>query len=63
MGEVKRGRQSNESNTITATPSQFAPMETRVPQLQEEGANSFGKSWKNLMSVFVSKCNVLLKVS
>jgi transaldolase len=32
-------------------------------QLQEEGANSFVKSWKDLMSVFASKSNVLLKAS
>jgi transaldolase len=32
-------------------------------QLQEEGANSFSQSWKDLMSVISSKCDLLRKAS
>jgi transaldolase len=32
-------------------------------QLQEEGAKSFSQSWKDLMSVISSKCDLLRKAS
>ena len=38
-------------------------IEALAAQLQDEGAKSFVKSWKDLMSVIASKCDLLKKAS
>ena len=38
-------------------------IEALATQLQDEGAMLFAKSWKDLMSVIASKCDILKKAS